>query len=617
MIVRWNAGPGLALSPPSPLPETDLTPCPPTHPCTRSGPRTPRHWQRPLASLLALLLALPVPLQAGAQVRLPALGEAANADLSVADEKRIGESIMRDGRRDPTFLDDPVLLDYLQSIWVPLVAAARLRGDIEPEVDRYFAWESFLLSDRSVNAFALPGGFVGVHLGLIAITSTRDQLASVLAHELSHVTQRHIARSVAPGQRASMAALAAILLGIFAASRGASADVVNASIAGGQATAIQGQLNFSRDMEREADRVGFGVLASAGFATAGMAEMFERMENASRLNDNSNFPYLRSHPLTVDRIAEARSRILLPGSAASSPPLAHALMQARARVLMDSSAQGLQRLVGGATSSPLLQDRLAATYAGAMAAARLGDRARMDALLPALDQAQRLAAAAQPREAAAERALALLKAELLVARGDGSGAVQALAPWQTLAPPGTAPGTSSRPELMLHAQAALVWQRQAPGAAATELRRSTEDLQTWVADQPHDGAAWELLAATADALGLRLRSMRAGAEARAAVGDLVGAIDRLRSAQASARTVAGQDFIEASVIDARLRRLVAERRQLVLEARGVSPTRGPARDGEDPASSSPPAPEPAPVPPPAPESSATPAPRPATAVPPV
>ncbi len=542
-----------------------------------------RAGQRLLAVLLAVACGAPLP--ALSQVRLPALGEAAHQDLSVSDEKRIGESIMREGRRDPTYLDDPVLLDYLQSVWAPLVTAARQRGDIEPDTDRYFAWEAFLLNERSVNAFALPGGFVGVHLGLIGITNTRDQLASVLAHELSHVTQRHIARSIAPGQRASMAGLAAVLLGILAATRGASADVVNASIAGGQAAAIQGQLNFSRDMEREADRIGYGVLGSAGYAQSGMAEMFERLDAANRLNDSGNFPYLRSHPLTVDRIAEARSRTLVPGVGAPTgtpaPPLTHALMQARARVLMDTSAQGLQRLLSGNSSSNLPQDRLAATYAAAMAAGLLKDGPRIGRALPALDDAQSQAAAASPREPQAERALALLKAELLLARGDGDAAVQALAAAPTL----SQPGTSSRPVLLLRAQAALLWQRQQPQqqVAADSLRRSTEDLQTWVADQPQDAAAWELLAATSDALGLRLRSLRAGAEARAAVGDIVGAIDRLRSAQASARTVAGQDFIEASVIDARLRRLMAERRQLVIESRG-----GRSRPGDE---------EPPPIPP--------------------
>ncbi len=538
-----------------------------------------RRWQRPLAALLATALALPLPLplHAQSQVRLPSLGEIANADLSVADEKRIGESIMREGRRDPTYLDDPVLLDYLQTLWVPLVLAARQRGDIDLDTGRYFAYESFLLNERSINAFALPGGFVGIHLGLIGITTTRDQLASVLAHELAHVTQRHIARSIAPGQRSSMVGLAAILLGILAASRGASADVVNASIAGGQAAAIQGQLNFSRDMEREADRVGYGMLSAAGFATAGMGEMFERMEMANRLNDAGNFPYLRSHPLTVDRIAEARSRTLVPGSAPSAPPLAHALMQARARVLMDTSALGLNRLVGGATSSPALADRLAATYAGAMAAMMLKDKERMTAAAPALDAALRLARAAQLREPFAERALLLLQAELQIARGDAALAMQTLADLPAAA--NSIPGVTQRPVLLARARAALASSLQ-PAAengdspAKGDLRRVTEDLQTWVADQPQDATAWEQLAATAMASGLRLRALRAGAEARAAVGDLTGAIDRLRSAQADARNVAGQEFIEASVIDARLRQLVAQRRLLVLEARGETGSRG-------------------------------------------
>ena len=93
------------------------------------------------------------------------------------------------------------MLEYLQSLWQPLVAQARVRGNITPDIDQRMAWEPFLVRDRSVNAFALPGGYVGVHLGLMAITATRDELASVLAHELSHVTQRHIARSIGNSKR--------------------------------------------------------------------------------------------------------------------------------------------------------------------------------------------------------------------------------------------------------------------------------------------------------------------------------------------------------------------------------------------------------------------------------
>ena len=256
---------------------------------------------------------------------------------------------MAELRRDPDYLDDPLLLDYVQSLWAPLLVAARQRGDITAETDTALAWEIFLVRDRSVNAFALPGGFVGVHLGLIAMTTSRDELAAVLAHEMSHVTQRHIARGIANSSRQSLVGVAAMLLGVLAASRGGgagSADAAQAVIVGSQAAMVQGQLNFSRDMEREADRVGWGVHNGAGFAPMGVAAMFEKLENASRLNDNGAYPYLRSHPLTVERIGEARTRVEAaagPRSAAQSP-LDHQLMQTRARVLMDSSVPALRRL---------------------------------------------------------------------------------------------------------------------------------------------------------------------------------------------------------------------------------------------------------------------------------
>ncbi len=517
---------------------------------------------------MAALTALPAlaPWQAAvAQVRLPSLGESASDDFSVGTEKRLGEQIMREIRRDPDYLDDPVLLEYLQSIWAPLLAAAHQRGDIESDTDAQFAWESFLVRDRAVNAFALPGGYVGVNLGLIALTASSDELASVLAHELSHVTQRHIARSMVNSQRSSMVSLAAIILGILAATRANNVDIANAAITGGQAAAIQGQLNFSRDVEREADRNGYGILSAAGFAPGGMAAMFDKLDTANRLNDSGNFPYLRSHPLTVERISEARSRALFAGVGKAAPPLRHALMQARARVLMDADPQTLRRLADQAAGVPgaPLRERLLSLYAGAFSASLLRDHALAQR---SADSALALAQTAAQREPQAERALQLLQVQLALHRGDPAAALALL---DTL-------GSDGRAPLLLRAQAALDQQRQAgstPTAAtaastALTLRDSTEALQTWLSDHPQDAGAWGLLSGTAGAIGLRLRSLRAGAEAQAAIGDLGGAIDRLRSAQSAVKTTAGQDFIEASVIDARLRELQGQRRQLALEARG-------------------------------------------------
>lgn len=491
-----------------------------------------------------------------AQVRLPALGESASDDLNIGAERRVGEQIMREGRRDPAYLDDPVLVEYLQSLWAPLVDSARKLGNIDSEIDQAFAWETFLVRDRSVNAFALPGGYVGVHLGLIALTTTSDQLASVLAHELTHVTQRHIARSIAPQQNASLMALAGLLLGIIAASRTNNVDAANAAMMGGQGAAIQSQLNFSRDMEREADRIGYGVLGAAGYSTGGMAAMFERLDLATRLNDNNGFPYLRSHPLTVDRISEARNRTLLDAASARPATVMHALMQARARVLMDDSAQGLQRLNGG-SSSPVLADRIGALYAGAMAAMQLKEHSRAESQAA---EALRMAATTAPREPMAERAITLLQAEARLARGDATAAFAALDSLGSAA--------TERAPMLLRAQAGLALQQSQPQGNSAGLRESTEALQTWLADHRQDAAAWDLLARTSGALGLQLRAMRADAEARAAVGDLTGAIDRLRAAQHVSRSATGQDFIEASVVDSRLRQLSSTRRQLALEMRG-------------------------------------------------
>jgi predicted Zn-dependent protease len=516
------------------------------------------------AALATALPAPPLGAQTGGAVRLPALGESASEDFSVGTERRIGEQIMAEIRRDPAYLDDPLLLDYVQSLWAPLVDAARARGNIGADLDTAFAWEAFLVRDRSVNAFALPGGFVGVHLGLMAMTGTRDELASVLAHELSHVTQRHIARSVASASRQSIVGLAAMLLGILAASRANSADAAQAAIVGGQAAMAQGQLNFSRDMEREADRIGWSVFQDAGYAAQGMATMFERLDAANRLVDNGAYPYLRSHPLTVDRIGEARARIdAVPATArvALRPALEHLLMQARARVLMEPTVQALRRAQAQETAPLAGGERIAALYGSALASLELREPARAQA---ALDAAAPLARQAAPDEARAQLALLLAQAQTWQAVGQGPRALAALEAWRV-----PASGGAARPLMLARAQAAIDIARGG-GDAGGALRAGVETLQTWVAEHKADALAWSLLGQGAELQGLKLRALRAQAEAQAANGDIVGAIDRLRAAQRQARPGGGAavDFVEASIIDARLRALMAQRRAQIAEMRG-------------------------------------------------
>jgi predicted Zn-dependent protease len=526
----------------------------------------PHAWRRSaLAWACALaLLAAPPPLLK-AQVNLPALGDAVSDEFSPGAERRLGEQIMRDVWRDPAYLDDPLLLDYVQSLWQPLLAAARQRGDIGAEIGPHFAWEAFLVRDRSVNAFALPGGFVGVHLGLIAMTANRDELASVLAHELSHVTQRHIARGMSQQGRQSLLAMAAMILGVIAASRAGSADGVNAAIVGSQAAAIQGALNYTRDMEREADRIGYALFAGAGFAPGGMAGMFEKLEAASRLNDNQAFPYLRTHPLTTERIGEARARITgAQAAAVNGARLEHALMRARARVLMDTRDESLKRAQLQGREIPA--DTAAAERVGLLAASAQASLLLRDAprALRDLDAAQAVLAGA----ATDGRAVRALKLMQLQALGERADIERAQAVLRTLADDG------SRPVLLARAQLALT---AAPGDAARrdELKRVAEDLQTWVATRAQDALAWDLLSQAWMRLDQPLRALRAQAESRYALGDLAGAADRLRAGQQMARGPGARraEFIEVSVIDARLRDVEAQRRQLAEQLRreGRSP----------------------------------------------
>ena len=537
----------------------------------RPAPQSPqplprRRHSRLLCIGLAASLAVGVlpPLQAQgtppSTVRLPSLGESASDEFNLSQEKRVGEQIMREIRRDPAYLDDPELLDYTQSLWQPLVQAARRNGNIGADTERLFPYELFLVRDRSVNAFALPGGYVGVHLGLMAITSTPDELASVLGHELSHITQRHIARSIAASSRASTLSLAAMLLGLLVASRASSPDAAQAAIAGGQAAMAQAQLNFSRDMEREADRSGLALMADAGYAPAGMPAMFDKLNASSRHNDSGGLPYLRSHPLTIDRIGEARQNVQATGAAAAPPPapLLHSLMQGRARVLMDPSATALRRLQdfdARATQAEFsLADRLAALYTSALASGLLRDFARADGAVAAAQSL--LAAAPQPlaQDAPTRRALARLALQLALARGDMPGATRAL--------DAATAGDDSRASLLLQADWAL-----AEGSPLT-IKRSAEALQTWVSGRRDDALAWQLLGQTATRQGQPLRAVRAEAESEAALGNLAGAIDRLRAGQRLARLGgASIDFIDVSVIDARLRDLLAQRRQLIADER--------------------------------------------------
>ena len=462
--------------------------------------------------------------------------------MNVSAERKLGERIARELYRDPDYLDDALLSEYIQGIWQQLLAAARKRGELTPELDERFAWEVLLGKDKSINAFALPGGWLGLHLGLLSVTTSQDELASVLAHELSHVTQRHISRIMTEQNRQTPLMLAAMILGLLAASK--SPEAGNAVLASGTALAAQSQLNFSRDMEREADRVGFGVLTQAGFEPQGFVSMFDKLQQAARLNDNGNFPYLRTHPMNTERIAEMQAR--QPLGRVAVPIVAsfeHSMMTARAKVFSYPGVDGLRALV---TQAQGLDPAKAAParnagvyYAAALASSRLRDPSGAAQWLGRLNSVT-------IGNASAGRLARLLEGEVALAADNPARAAELVDV--------SAPG---RPELLLGSQARV---RSGRGAEVSGR------LQTWVALHPRDAAAWQMLAGAYAAQGQTLRAIRAEAEAQVAHLDYAAAVDRLRAAQDLVRrNGAGSDHIEASIIDTRARQVESMLREQSLE----------------------------------------------------
>lgn len=250
----------------------------------------------PLVAAAGLTIAAGAP---AAEVNLPDMGSPADAVLSKSDEAMIGREIMRSIRASGKLVEDPLVNEYINEI------GHRVSAQVN-EGDHQFTF--FVVEDPHINAFALPGGYVGVHTGLLEATRNEDELAGVLAHEIAHVTQRHIARAVHANQRQSILSTAIMLGAILAGAAGAGGDAMQGAIAVAQGTAMQQQINFTRSNEYEADRVGIAALADAGFDPRGMASFFEVISSQSGPSEARVPEFLRTHPVTSARIAEARSR---------------------------------------------------------------------------------------------------------------------------------------------------------------------------------------------------------------------------------------------------------------------------------------------------------------------
>lgn len=321
-----------------------------------------------LTILICLLPLVAVHTRAQGDYNLPGFGEG-NA-VSLNQEYYLGRAWLMSFRRQAPIVNDGLLQDYVESLIYRLVVSSQLQ-------DRRL--EIVLVDNRTINAFAVPGGVVGIHTGLIAKAENEAQFSSVLAHELAHLSQRHFSRSLETRKRSSAASMAGLLAGLVAVAAGAG-DAGMAAIMGGQAAAMDTQLRYSRQHEQEADRVGMKNQYAAGFDPGGAAGMFEVMQAESRRYGSRPPEFLLTHPLTENRIADAKNRAANYPKRMYEDNLEFQLMRARVEEsFFDDKAKAVahfreRRARGG-------KQAVAAQYSLILALTRNGDHAEARELL--------------------------------------------------------------------------------------------------------------------------------------------------------------------------------------------------------------------------------------------
>ena len=445
---------------------------------------------------------------------LPDLGDVSQSALSPAQDRRLGEGIMAQIRSSPAYLDDPEVTDYLNTIGYRLVANSP---------DPAGAFEFFAISDGGINAFALPGGFIGVYTGLLLAAQSESELASVMSHEIAHVTQRHIARLIAAQQRAGLASMVALAVAVLAAR--SNSQVSAAAIATAQAGAIQSQLNFTREHEREADRIGLQIMEKSGFDVHAMPAFFERLQKITRVYETGAPSYLRTHPLTFERIADIQSRIQNIPFRQVPDSLEFQLVRARLSIREGDAREAVANF-----------DRMIEEHKfGTEAAARYG---LVLALLRAGDKVR------------ARKEMALLKG--LKVRSPMIDALDA----QTLIAGGEVERglTTYRDSLRANPnRTALIYGYADALITANKAADAVQFLSGRLDGRTGDPQLYEYQARAYTVMGKRLLQHRALAEVYALRGNFPAAIEQLQIAQKAG----DGDFYQKSIVEARLKELMA------------------------------------------------------------
>lgn len=471
-----------------------------------------------------LLLCVPVALADG----LPDLGEVAQTVMTPQDEQRIGEEILRDiaGSGDE-IVSDIEVIDYLQALGYRLAANS-------PDNQQRFTF--FIVRDNSINAFALPGGVIGVHTGLIFSTVSESELASVLAHEIGHVVQRHLARMLAQQQQDAWKSFAAMAFGLLSAR--SNPQLASASMQAAQAGSIQRQLDYTREHESEADRVGLQILNQAGFDPRAMPMFFEQLMKGTRFSDGGAPVFLRTHPLTTERMADMQNRVdQMPYRQVPDSPEFY-YVRAKLRAELDNPQQAIAMFEDKLRESECgegsrYQYCIGAEASGSEAAQHYG-------LALALMRANKLQRAKQevawltthaPRHAMLET----LAANLEVAMGNSRAAAEKFRNGLAIYP---------NHRGLIYGYAELLVDT---GQAEAALHFLEEKQQSY----PADAHLYELKSQVYTLLGKQLLRHQAQGEAYFRSYDLPGAIEQMELA-----SKAGDgDFYQLSIVEARLKQL--------------------------------------------------------------
>ncbi len=470
-------------------------------------------------AVLALCASLPLaamPLVSRGQSQLPDFGDPASTTLSPADEREIGALLMRQIRAYMPVIDDPEVENYIQTLGYNLLA-----NGTQGSTDFYF----FVIADPAINAFAMPGGYIGFNSGLITNSASESELASVVAHEIAHVTQRHIARAIAAQEGVQYATIAAVIAGLIIGTQNSEAG--QAAIAGASAYGVQSQINFTRANEKEADRVGIAMLAKAGYDPRAMPEFFKKLDLASRYYSRPP-EYLSTHPVTTNRIADSRSRAEQYPYKQVADSDSFGLTRAKLNVLTSNNLPRLLAIYEADLKEEKKGDRTPALYGRALTLAKLGKHERANAEFRKL-------IAAYPESVRFRVALA----GQMLSAGDTKDALATYEDAYGLFP-------DSKQLVRPYVDALL---RNGQGDRALLILEDFSRLYS------KDAALYRLEAEAYRQTGKTMNSRMSLAEHYYRIGELDAAIHQLQLAS----NEPGGDFYESSKLDARLKELERER----------------------------------------------------------